>query len=738
MASCLVPDFPVVMVVLEHIKELDKQLKEDGIQFSPEASLHLTEITAAITDLEADRRATHEHLEVATIENSKLRHQINNMSERMTQDIMADITAARASNAQEIDQLLKDLMAVSQLQEATVKRQEALLSQNKALEPERAQVKAEYEEIVATLNEQITIKYALQMQLEQTEDHIEELNSTTVTVEQDKIALQQNMVLEREAFSVKQEILSREIAEIERKIEQQKQSISMRRKELDSVNNKKLEIYDRLGELTVDIAELESNVRRLTASRCQCEKKLQGEIQNNNELRQQREILKWELCELEEAFSVDVQRLKEEIATVEGKMEKGQASRLLCQDALAQICNLYKHQHDEESEVRAELFHVSQQLERSKLQLEERIASIVKHRKEIKEMDKQIAELLETDTINKRVFERDQEEVCDNMDTENRNISHFREEKMRLTILLEESKREQEEYKAKMTSDISSTRRRYQELQQEEVALIQRQSKSVDPDTLMSHVTQCEVEYRQKEIEYHQEIEQSTAEAEVIMKSNEVKQRELEEKEERLKEVEAMWNEKQSRHQKLKQLTSELRKKRCDLERSIQDLKKKTISQLEPREEMKAELEAMRESYMAQLREQASELRATEMSIYDSKVKLEQVSMENSRMHLCIKQMTEGFSRAREDKMRYWQEIHQLKQDTKALFESLQEAWEEDTMVTQHCQNNDGVLLVSMSAMLSCLKTKKQELENVSTNLHKLMLDFSRRLGDKATVEQHS
>lgn len=51
MATCLVPDFPAVMIALEHLKELDKQLKEDGIPFSPEASLHLTEITSAITQL---------------------------------------------------------------------------------------------------------------------------------------------------------------------------------------------------------------------------------------------------------------------------------------------------------------------------------------------------------------------------------------------------------------------------------------------------------------------------------------------------------------------------------------------------------------------------------------------------------------------------------------------------------------------------------------------------------------
>ncbi|XP_070782976.1 coiled-coil domain-containing protein 175 [Enoplosus armatus] len=738
MASCLVPDCPAVMVALEHLKELDKQLKEEGIPFSPEASLHLTEITAAITELELDRRAAHEHLEVETIENSKLRHQINNIRERMSQEIMADVAAARASNAEEIEQLHKELNTVSQLQEATVKRQEALFRQNEALHPEREQMKAEQEEIVAVLNDQITLKYGLQLQLDQTQEQIEELKSCIAAVEQDKITLQQNMALEREAFTVKKDNLSREVDQAEGEIKQQKQEIRRNRRGLDRVNDKKRETHDRLGELMIHMANLESSVRRLTESRCQCEKQQEGETRKQKELKQQRETLKKELCDLGEAFSINVQRLKEEIATVEGKIEEGRASRLLCQDSLAQICEVFKRQGDDESEMMAEHFHVSQQLERSKLQLEERIASIVKHSKEIKEMDKQIVELLEVDTINKRVFERNQEEMCGSVDTEKKNISHLEEEKRQLRGLLEEAKRRQEEHVAKMTSDISNTRGRYLELQQEEAALQQRQPESADADLLMSHVTQCEVENRQKETKRHQEMEQCTAETESIMKSNEEKQREVDEKEEMLQEAEAKWNEEQSRHQRLNTLTSELKRKSNELELSIQGLKEKTSSLLQPKEDMKAELEELRESYLDTLDKRASQLRAAEASIYNNSVKLEQVGVENSRLRLCITQMTEDDGSARQNKDRYWQEIHRFKQGTKALFESLQEAWREDLLVTQDCQSSDGVLLASMSATLHHLKTRRQQLGNVSTLLHRLMLDFSKRLGDKTTMEQQS
>ncbi|KAI3352254.1 hypothetical protein L3Q82_005233 [Scortum barcoo] len=266
------------------------------------------------------------------------------------------------------------------------------------------------------------------MQLDQTRERTEELKTRIAAVQQDKVTLQQNMALEREAFTVKKESLSRKVDQAEAGIKQQRQEVSRGRRELDEVNNMKREAYDRLDEQTVHMAKLESSIRSVKAFRVQYEKQLEAESQKRRELRQQRETLKRELCELVETFRDAVQRLKEGIAAVEGKIEEGRASRLLSQDSLAQIYELFMRQHNEEKEAKAEHFRVSQQLERSKLQLEERIASIVRHSKEIKEMGKQIQELLEADTINtinRRVFERNQEEMCGNVHTEKKNISPF-------------------------------------------------------------------------------------------------------------------------------------------------------------------------------------------------------------------------------------------------------------------------------------------------------------------------
>lgn len=738
MASCLVPHFPAVMVALEHLKELDKQLREDAVAFSPEASLHLTEIISSITELEADRRAAHEHLEVETIENSKLRLQINKTRERTTQEIVADVAAARALNAEKKETLHKDLSTNSQLHETTVKRLEDLRCQNEALHPEREQLKAEHEALVAALNERITLKYGLQAKLDQTREQIEELRSCVASVEQDKVKLQQDMVLERQAFSAKTENLTREMEQLEGRIKQENQAIRRSRKELDGINEERQEAQGRLGELSLHVANLESSLERQAASRRQCETQLEAEKQKHQELRQQIETLKQELCDLRETLSAAVQKLLGEIATIEGKIEEKRTSKLGHQDSLLRVSEVLKQQQQVEKEVKAEHDHITQQFKRSKMLLDQRTSSIVRHQKEIKMMKSQMAELLAADASTRRVFQRHQEEVCENMEAEKRNIHRYEEEEKRLTGLLEETEKKQEEHVATMTCVISSTRERYQELREEEAAMRLKQPQSADLDLLRSYVARCEVEYRQKEAGNQQEIDQCSTEAENITRSNQEKQREVEEKEEELREVETQWKEEESRHRRLVELISQLKANREHLEVSIEDLKERTASLLLSREQEKAELEELRERYLDVLGRQALELRATERALYDTEVKLEQVCVENSRLRLCLRHMTEAVSAACQDKERYRQEAQQLQQHTKTLLHSLQEACREDVSAMQDGHSRDTVVLVSIHGLMERLETRRQQLAGFSTLLHRVMLDFSRRLGEKTSVKQQS
>lgn len=731
MASCLVPEFPAVTDALEHLRELDNELREDGIAFSVEASFHLSEITAAITELEGYQLVAQESLEAESSENGKLARHINNTKEEIRREILADLAAVRASSAAEIDRLQKHLMGVSQMQDATTKRQNDLTRQNETLYSEKQQVKAEHEVTVAALNDQVSIRNGLQMKLDQSQEQIKAMTCCAVAAERDKVQLQERMELEREAFAVRREHVYREVERVEEEIKKQNQVLRRRKKELGRVNEKKQEALEHLSELKFQMAVLESSLQRVTESRSQCEKQLEGETQKYQHLKEKKELLKKDLQESKVTSSTLIQHLSEEINTMESEIAEGQASRALHQDSLAQIFQTLKQQHAMESQARADGFRVVQQLQKSKLQLDERVACIVKHRKEIGEMDEQITALRQASTVNKRMFERDLQEMSSNMETQRRTIVHFEEEKKQFAELLDTVRNKQEEYVAKLTSDIRSTRRRYQELLQEETALQQQQPLSMDTDLLIRHVKHCRAKYSEEEARWHQEIEECTADVDVICQSNKDKERQVEKEEKRLKEVEAMWTEEELRHKRINSLVDELKKRETDLELMLLELNEKTSSLLQPRNELKAQLEDVQKCYMEMLENQITELRDAEMSMYDCVVKVEQVRLENSRFHLCIKQMTEDVCRAEEDGDRYQEETRLIGQEARDVLDSLRECWKEDVSATLDHQRRDGDLLTAMNITRNNLKTKRGEFENLSTCFQRQVLQFSSQLGDR-------
>uniref|UniRef100_A0A1A8V4L3 Coiled-coil domain containing 175 n=1 Tax=Nothobranchius furzeri TaxID=105023 RepID=A0A1A8V4L3_NOTFU len=738
MAFCSVPDFPAVLLALEGLNDLNKQLKDDGVQFAPEASIHLAAITASITKLEANRRIAHDQLEVETIETSKLRHQIKNMSDRVRNEILADVAAARASNGEKMEQLRKDLHTASQHREDTVGKLQGLLNQNKTLHSEQEQVKAEHKAAIATLNDQVDLKYSLQKKLDQTLQRTEALEYSISAIREKKASLQQSMMLHREACSEEKHTLSREINEMVEKIKQQENVVSKRHQELDVINDKKEKALCHLGELGTRRSKVERSLQKLTSSRCQLEQQLDEETNRNQELRQQIEMQKKEFHESQNTFSLTLQSLKEQIAVISAKIENGRASGPVLKNTLSQVQEIFRRQHNKENEAQANYLSVSQQLEQSKLRLEECIASVNIYNYEIMMMEKQISKLQEQENVTRCVFERKHGDICSDLKAVKDAISQCEEEKRNLAQLLEETKSIQEEHMENMMSEISNTRRRYEELQQEEATLLQLQPKCADPDLLMSYVTQTEMEYREMENTFQQEMQQITAKTEHFYRSTEEKQKELEEKQEVLKELEVKWNEEKNRHEGLSDLLRDLNRKRAELELLIQDTKNQISVLLQPREVLKAQLEKEQKSFTDTLCKYSSDLRTVEVSIYNNHSVLQKVEEEKSRMDLRIREMMEDISVYQQEKERYQQEVQELEDKIKCTLGSLEKMWKEDLSVALEWESKDEVLFVSINSLLDQLKTREHHLMDVNTLVHLQMMNFSKRLGDKAAAKQQN
>lgn len=731
MASCLVPEFPAVSDALEHLRELDQELRDDGITFSAEASVHLSGMTAAVTELECYRRAAQESLQAEKTANSELAHHINDAKETARREIMAEVAAAGACRAAERDGLQEHLTDVSQRQDAIEERRNELLRQHQTLVHQEERAKAELGALVAALNDQLSMTEGLQMQLDRSREQTEVLTGGTVTAERDRIQLRQQLEVEREALAVARQQVDTELQRVEGEIRQQMQAVWRRRKEVGRALGKKQETQEHLRELNLQLAVLESSFQRVTESRSQREKQLEGETQKHQQMKEEKEALKKGLQESKVTSSTVIQHLREEITRMDGEMEEGRASRGRHRDLLAQMYQTLKQQQDEESRARAEGFRVVQLLQRSKLHLDQRVACISSHRKETREMEEQLEALWEASVLNRRVLERELQEMSSSMEAHGRTIHGFEEQKKQLVELLDTGRRKQEEHVAKMTSDIRSTKKRYQELLQEEAALQkQQQPWSMDADLLVRHLEQHKAKYSEEEARKREEIEQYAADAEDICQSIKEKQRQAEEEEKKLKEAEAMWMEEELRHRRMRRMVDELKEREAELERMLLELKEKTSSLLQPRDELKAQLEDVQRCYMEMVESQTSELRHAETSIYECLVKEEQVRLENSRFRLSITGMREDVSRAGEDGDRYQEETRLLRQEVRDVLDGLQDCWKRDASVLRDHQRRDGDLLTAMNITRNRLKTRREQLENLSSRLKQQVFHLGGRAGD--------
>ncbi|XP_008405791.1 golgin subfamily A member 6-like protein 22 [Poecilia reticulata] len=732
MASFMVPEFPAVVAALERLKDLERELREDKLRFSDEGCVHLTAIAEAVAELEATRRAVRELLEVETIENCKLRYTILNMTDCLRDEILRDKAAARAVNAEEIEQLHRELrLSFQTVREKENKLQEQL-EKHELIQGERDRVRDEHKELIASLNVLVSLRYSRQQHLDETLEQTEQLRNSIVVVEQQKLSFKQSVALERERFSDEKKNLDKKMADRMEQVKQERKVVEKIGLELKELKENKREMESKIEKLFQQTTEVQDNLESLKVSYFSCEQQLQEEMVKNKELNQQIETQEKHSEMQEEVFNVTVKNLQKETIEVEDGLEDALAAQVLLKESLAYHSKLCKRQLGVEEEVAADHQWVSTELERSRVQLEERIASIVKQNKDIMEMEKIMQELLEDEQISRRIAESRKKELIVDLDEVKLKIKHLEEKIKRLNRVLETKKRKQQNYEEKMTSSIHKNKKRYEALLQERAALLERHPDSENFDLMLHQMALLEKKNRETQSLCQQEVDQIIAGTEKINRSIEEKEREQEELMKTLKEVETKWREEKLKNDKIREQKDALTKRKSELEQSIQDMTEHTRKLLAPRDEMKAELGELHESHINMVNKQNSVLREMEVNMYGLSLILGQIKKENSRLQLSIRQMMEDISTSRQEKERYQQEVQEFSNKTKALFKEIQEGFRQDNSVIKGIKKSDNKLLSLMGSGLKELKNRNLQLMSINTLLHQAMLEFSKRLGDKA------
>ncbi|XP_067222996.1 coiled-coil domain-containing protein 175 [Chanodichthys erythropterus] len=725
MAACLVPDFPAVRIALEHLGELDKRLREEGVSFSQEASHHLRETAEAIKELESSRKTVREKLEVETIETSKLRHRTVNLQDDIKSEISACVTAAREVNAAKLNQLKTELKSLVDDIQSMEEKQQLLEQENAVLFRERENIRGNYEDAVNQMNQQMSKKAGSQILLTEKQDEIQSLKDKIVQVETAQQDLKENMIQKRKTFAESKRAVGKEIEKTVLKMKEQRKINAETRRELDIITSDLQDKEETVTQCEKNISQLEINIARLTASKIKCKEWLHEEISKTEELDQQKELLEREQLELAEAFEQKVRAIQEQMIVIENEIKEEQKVKSGLSEPHAKLSDIFNTQRKKEDDMIAEKHSLSKRLEENKRRHDEDIISIAKCRFEIKNMKEEMRQLHEANIISADMFRKTLEELESELAKQNMSREAIEAEREKICKSLKTLKEEHEEYVRKMNASIEQTEKTYGELLEEEKKLQDHILLNSVIKDLTEELANTEEEGKQMEMNYQSEILQLTRDAESIAQSHLEKEKELNVQESILETVESQLDTDHLKHQTLKNQITDLETQKEDLELSIQEVTRQTVALLQPKDDLKKKLMTSRAKHMEMLTANAADISAVEKSIYENRVMLEQVTMENSRLHMYIEQMREEILDAEKDKERYMQEAKWMTEETQSLFKCLIDSWTTDKVLTEESADQDQKIVENIYSLIVRIQERKHHIGDINNRLEKELVGIS-------------
>ncbi|XP_063042980.1 filamin-A-interacting protein 1-like [Engraulis encrasicolus] len=717
--ACLVPDFPAVLLTLEHLSDLEKQLKDEDIPFSEEASHHLREISSAIKELEASRQAAHEQLEVQTIENGKMRHHAYRVRDAITKEMREGVAAARDVNVTQLNKLQSDLARLVEEIASVQTEQITLGERNAELYKLREPMKKQHGDGIRQLNCVLSGKARHQILLNKKLNEIENLKDEIGGVEDVREELRMDMAQERQKFKEAKGAVEAQIQEQMNRNEEQKNANHQTRRELNSLVSERYQTEDREVGLRKSINQIQTSKNKLTAARKTLKEKLAMERKRVEEYKKERASHEKQLAEVKETFRKKQQSLQQNITESENyikrcnDMSEIQAAKI---DGLMKYFNIRRKVEDN---VMAEHTAIAKRMQWSKSQLEERITATAKYKTEVREMEQAITMLEDSSGVNSELLARGLENTEQQLTREKNNRVEHEEEIVSLEKALEELKVSHKERMRQIGQDTVQTEQRSAQLRQEEKKLQSHVYLTSIIDRLKQMIANTKQATKDMEVSFNEELQGIEEETAVVSQQHAELQELLEAELAVLSSVEGEFDFDQSRHVNLTKETADLKYEKMELEVSVQSTVDETAWMLRPKEEIKVELVDMRRKHMDLLRSNVEKIAKTERAIYNNAVMLEKVNQENHHFRTCIAQMKEDVAHAQHDKVRHAQEAERLQEQDHALFQGLLDAWVNDLDVVKEYNDKDRQIYQGLQNLVLKIESRQNNLGGISNNIRK-------------------
>lgn len=258
----------VAAAALEQLSVVEKSLQSDYFKCNEEARTFLKDIALAVKKLEEMRKSTIDHLEIESMELSRLYYLLETLPYSVRGEFEECVRDARRLNLFEINQLQMKIARMNTEIESLKKRILDLKNINTALGEKQEELARQHEKAVVSLNHMMEEKAATAVHINET--------YTKINLEKEEIELQKKLVQdiqeemekEREEYLERKQKLNEEIDEYKKCCELKKNETYEKKKELDKLRLKMSKVKETVTTSTVvlsdhnlEIALLQESIR---------------------------------------------------------------------------------------------------------------------------------------------------------------------------------------------------------------------------------------------------------------------------------------------------------------------------------------------------------------------------------------------------------------------------------------------------------------------------------------------
>uniref|UniRef100_A0A8D0C0K3 Coiled-coil domain-containing protein 175 n=1 Tax=Salvator merianae TaxID=96440 RepID=A0A8D0C0K3_SALMN len=389
------PKSEAAVVALGHLQGVEKQLQNEGFDFSKETIQHLEDAIKAVKDLELERKQTFELWEEETIKNCSLRIKVRGLPELVMKEFEELVSAARRHRFMKLNEIETSIKEINSATEEVQSKQHLSEEQNAALCKEQAELWDTHRQDVQLLNEQMAEKHALNIEINELHNQKkyeeEEITHEKTAIEE----LKKTMSREAAEFRANKDQLNRQISELRRKL-------AAKERETEEKRSEYLHLLDILKGLEKEIADYNEIVNNQKNKLSEIFKNIRKLIKELEEKKAKKESIlkkKAEVCaqvtRMDSDFEEDKENLLRQLKEAEEQLEavKRENERLTNENNL--LSTQFQSLTAQEDDLCSQRDHLAQEFERLSNMLTEKLDLVAKRLVETKHLEEELDRLQE-------------------------------------------------------------------------------------------------------------------------------------------------------------------------------------------------------------------------------------------------------------------------------------------------------------------------------------------------------